>query len=78
MYDEDIDVDQPIICQNVYKGALHGIVNPLFEDHDEVLDLVSSNFDDDIVLYYSNKLDWSFSRFNSDCDEYVAFSDEDP
>ena len=36
LYDEDFDNDQPIICHNVYKGTLHEVINPLFEEHIEV------------------------------------------
>ena len=31
LYDEDINDDQPIFCQNVQRGSLHGVINPLFE-----------------------------------------------
>ena len=30
LYDEEFDVDQHITCYNVYKEALHGVINPLF------------------------------------------------
>ena len=30
LYGEEFDVDQHITCYNVYKGALHGVINPLF------------------------------------------------
>ena len=33
LYDEDFDNDQPILFCDVYKGFLHGIINPFYEEH---------------------------------------------
>lgn len=38
LYNEELNMDQPTTCPNIYKGALHGIVNPLFEDRNDLLD----------------------------------------
>lgn len=31
LYDEDLDDDQIMFCQDVQQGSLHGVINPLFE-----------------------------------------------
>lgn len=43
------------MCQNVYQGDLHGIVNLLFEEHVEFSDLVNSDFNVDTLSYYYKK-----------------------
>ena len=60
LYDEDLDNDQPIFCQDVQKGSLHGVINPLFEEDMECSDLVEDDFNDDTLSYYCKRLDCSF------------------
>ena len=49
LYDEDFDFDQPITFHNIYKGTLHGVINPLFEEDTKVQDLVELGFNVDIL-----------------------------
>ena len=49
LYGEDCDDDQPIFCQNIRSESLHGVINPLFEEHMEVSDLVENDFNDDTL-----------------------------
>lgn len=73
LYDEDIDVDQPILCPNVYKGALHGIVNLLFEEYMDEHGLHNSNLNDDEMSICSEKSDYSFSHDGSGLEVDIAF-----
>ena len=61
---------------NVQKGSLHGIINPLFEEHLEISDLVELDFDDDALSNYYEKLDFFSSSYDNDCERDVAFNDE--
>ena len=67
LYDGDLDDSQLIFCHNVYKGALHGIVNPLFEEHLEVSDLVELDVNVDMLSYCCEKLECSSSICDSEC-----------
>ena len=61
LYDEDCDDDQPTFFQNVQRGSLHGVINPLFEDDMEVSDLVEDDINCDTQSYCCNKSDCSSS-----------------
>ena len=76
LYDEDCDDDQPIFCQDVQKGSLHGIINPLFEKHMECSDLVEDEFNDDTLSYCCEKSDFSSFVCDRECSDNVAFDDE--
>ena len=77
LYDEDIDDDQPIFCQNVQGGSLHGVINPLFEEDMEVLDLVELDANGDTLSCYCDKSACSsLSICDSDSNLNVAFDDE--
>jgi hypothetical protein len=58
LYGEEFNVDQHITCYNFYKRALHGVINPLFEEDMECLDLFENEFNDDTLSYLSNTLYW--------------------
>ena len=75
LYDENFDVGQHITCYNAYNGALHGIINPLFEERMEFLDLVNTNLDDDTLSYYNRRSDFFSSRCDNDNDGGVASYD---
>ena len=61
LYDEDCDDEQPIFCPNVQRGSLYGIINPLFEEDMEVLDLVGLNANGDILSYCFNESEYCSS-----------------
>lgn len=77
LYGEYFYVDQHITCYNIYKGALHGVVNPLFEEHMECSDLVNADIDDDMLSYYCKRSNCSSSRCDNENDNDVASCDVD-
>ena len=61
LYDEDCDDDQPIFCQDVQKGSLHGIINPLFAKHPKFSNLVEPGINDDESSYCYEKSNFILS-----------------
>lgn len=72
LHGEEFDVDQYITCPSVYKGALHGVINPLFEEHMEVSDLAKNKFNDDTLSYYCKRSDCSSSKYDNEYDHDIA------
>ena len=72
LYDDEFDVDQHITCHNTYKGSLYGIINSLFEEHMECLDLVEDEFNDDTFSYYSERSNCSTFECDSENDDVAS------
>lgn len=75
LYDEDCDENQPIFCQDVQKGSLHGVINPLFEEDMEFPYLVENEFNTDTLSYYYEKSDVSYSKYECESIEEIASHD---
>jgi hypothetical protein len=68
LYDEEFAMDQPTTCPNIYKGALHGIINPLFEDQNDLLDEGCVDLNCDSLSLCCKGSSYSSSDCDSDYD----------
>ena len=75
LYDEDPNDDQLMFCQDVQQGSLHGVINPLFEEHMELLDLVENDLNTDTLSYFYKRLGASSSECDGKTIDEIAFHD---
>jgi hypothetical protein len=68
LYNENFDMDQPTTCPNIYKGALHGIINPLFEDQSDLVVEGCVDLSCDSLSVCCKKSDDSFLDCDNDYD----------
>ena len=72
LYDENPEDDKSIFWQNFQRRSLHGVINPLFEEDMEGLDLANDVFNDDTLSYYCKRSDLSSSKCDGESIDEIA------
>ena len=75
LYGEEFDIDQLMFCQDVQQGSLHGVINPLFEEHMELLDLVENDLNTDTLSYCYKRSSGSSSECDGESIDEIASHD---